>query len=560
MKKMKGISVSNGVAIGRAQIVSKPKLEISKKTIEHHEIKPEIERFEENLQQVLGDIDHLIENIAHSKDDKDILFTHKMILQDPEFIKKIKKLINNELLSLEMAIKIHFTDIVEIFNNMENDYFAQRSSDYEDVAYRLLSQVLQQKTDFLEKVEENTILIMENISPSLVTKVFAKNIGGLCTEKGSKNSHSSIIARSMNLPMIVNISDLLKNVKNNDLLIVDGNTGDLVVSAEKEILQKYNRIQKAEVSEKEYLQKLIDIPSETQDGRKIKLMSNIEIPQEMEQVLNVKSEGIGLFRTEFMFIGQTKLPSENAQYKVYREIAKSCYPEPLTIRTIDVGGDKLSQLLNIEHEINPNLGCRGIRISLRHDEVFKTQIKAIYRANIKGNIKVMFPMISSVGEIHKVRQIMKECEAELKRDGQDFYPNLKIGAMIEIPSAAVTSDMIAKECDFLSIGTNDLVQYTLAVDRDNPSVEEYYQPSSQAVLRLIKMTVENAHKAQIKVAICGEMASEKKYIKLLIGLGIDEFSVSPGRLLMVKNEIIKANFKDAKSFDERIFCALEEVE
>jgi len=560
MKKMKGISVSNGVAIGRAQIVSKPKLEISKKTIEHHEIKPEIERFEENLQQVLGDIDHLIENIAHSKDDKDILFTHKMILQDPEFIKKIKKLINNELLSLEMAIKIHFTDIVEIFNNMENDYFAQRSSDYEDVAYRLLSQVLQQKTDFLEKVEENTILIMENISPSLVTKVFAKNIGGLCTEKGSKNSHSSIIARSMNLPMIVNISDLLKNVKNNDLLIVDGNTGDLVVSAEKEILQKYNRIQKAEVSEKEYLQKLIDIPSETQDGRKIKLMSNIEIPQEMEQVLNVKSEGIGLFRTEFMFIGQTKLPSENEQYKVYREIAKSCYPEPLTIRTIDVGGDKLSQLLNIEHEINPNLGCRGIRISLRHDEVFKTQIKAIYRANIKGNIKVMFPMISSVGEIHKVRQIMKECEAELKRDGQDFYPNLKIGAMIEIPSAAVTSDMIAKECDFLSIGTNDLVQYTLAVDRDNPSVEEYYQPSSQAVLRLIKMTVENAHKAQIKVAICGEMASEKKYIKLLIGLGIDEFSVSPGRLLMVKNEIIKANFKDAKSFDERIFCALEEVE
>ena len=557
---MKGISVSNGVAIGRVQIVSKPKLEISKKAIEHHEIEPEIERFEENLQQVLGDIDHLIENIAHSKDDKDILSTHKMILQDPEFIKKIKKLINNELLSLEMAIKIHFTDIVEIFNNMENDYFAQRSSDYEDVAYRLLSQVLQQKTDFLENVAENTILIMENISPSLVTKVFAKNIGGLCTEKGSKNSHSSIIARSMNLPMIVNIPDLLKNVKNGDLIIVDGNTGDLIISAKEELLLKYNGILETEILEKEHLQKLIDIPSETRDGKRIKLMSNIEIPQEMKQVLSVKSEGVGLFRTEFMFIGQTKLPSENEQYEVYREIAEGCYPEDLTIRTIDVGGDKLSQLLNIEHEINPNLGCRGIRISLRHDEVFKTQIKAIYRANIKGNIKVMFPMISSVGEIHKVRQIMQECETELKRDDQDFYPNLKIGAMIEIPSAAITSDMIAKECDFLSIGTNDLVQYTLAVDRDNSSVEEYYQPSSQAVLRLIRMTVRNAHKAKIKVAICGEMASEKKYIELLIGLGIDEFSVSPGRLLMVKNEILNVNFKDAESLDERIFCALEEAE
>ena len=306
------------------------------------------------------------------------------------------------------------------------------------------------------------------------------------------------------------------------------------------------------------LKKVLNFKAKTSDGKRIKLMSNIEIPEEIDQVIKNRSEGIGLFRTEFLFMDADEFPTEEQQFQIYRKIAEKCAPEPVVIRTIDLGGDKLSNLLNIGHELNPNLGCRGIRISLEYVSVFKTQIKAILRANMKDNVKMMFPMISCVSEVLKAKMIIEECKNELKEQNISFDPEIGIGAMIEIPSAAITSDDIAKECDFLSIGTNDLVQYTLAVDRDNETVSDYYQPSHLSVLRLIKMTIENAHAHDIKVAVCGEMASEKKYIQLLIGLGIDELSVSPGRFLMIKNEILQIDSGKAKKLVRKIFNALED--
>ncbi|MBN1326979.1 MAG: phosphoenolpyruvate--protein phosphotransferase [Candidatus Cloacimonetes bacterium] len=552
MKKLQGVAVSDGIAIGNTRIILRPKLHIRRKSITQNQIKTEFERFESHVNNVVEEIDQLITDISQNQDNRDILSTHKMILTDPEFEASVKKLIEEELLSLEQAINKHFTAVVELFSNMENGYFAQRSSDYEDVAYRLLSKILKQGGDRFEGLEQDMILITDNITPSEVTSVFAKNIQALCTERGSKNSHSSIIARSMNLPTLVNVKDLLANIENDQKVIVDGHQGVIIVDPDRKTLAEYEPLWKQEKKDKQLLLALTDKESTTSDGHQISLMSNIELPEELDNVLKVKSNGIGLFRTEFLFMGRKELPDEEEQFAIYDKIAAKIAPEPLIIRTIDVGGDKLSEVLNLEHELNPNLGVRGIRISLKHIPIFKHQIRAILRASTRENIKIMFPMISTVREIIKVKTVINECMKELEKEDIPFDNAIQIGAMIETPSAAITSDTIAEECDFLSIGTNDLIQYTLAVDRDNMAVGDYYIPYHPSVLRLIKMTADNCQKKKISCAVCGEMASEKIFIPLLLGLGINELSVSPGRLLMVKNEIMKYDLQKIKGHTDLI--------
>ncbi len=552
MKRIKGNSVSSGVAIGKAKIIKKHELYIERKKILKREVKLELSRFEEDVEFVINELDKLIQDYTYSQENRDILESHKMILQDPEFNNKISKLISEDQNSLEQAINTYFTEAVDIFSNMSNKYLSHRVNDFEDVAYRLLSHIMDERKDVLEDVDENSILIMENISPSFVTKVFDKNIQGLCTERGSRNSHSSIIARSMNLPMLVSTLGLLGNIKDGENMIIDGNDGYVIISPTKKVLEKYKEIYKKEQKDRKGLLKLIDVESITKDGKKIKLMSNIEIPHEIDQVLTFNSSGIGLFRTEFLFIDREDLPTEEEQYKIYKDIAEQCKPNSVIIRTIDVGGDKLSNILNIAYEENPNLGCRGIRISLQNIPIFKQQIKAILRANIYGNIKMMFPMISGLEELLKVKKIIKQCSKEMNNAGINFNADMELGAMIEIPSAVITSDSIAEECDFLSIGTNDLIQYTLAVDRDNQSISDYYKPTHPSVIRSIKLTVDNAHKMGKKVAVCGEMASEKKYVKLLLALGVDELSVSPGRLLIIKKEIIDCDITEMQLKLDRI--------
>ena len=555
MKKIKGNSVSTGIAIGKAKIIKKHELYIERKKILKRETKFELSRFKEDVEFVINELDKLIDDYTYSQENRDILESHKLILQDPEFNNKISKLISEDQNSLEQAINTYFTEAVDIFSNMNNKYLSHRVIDFEDVAYRLLSHIMDERKDILEDVDENSILIMENISPSFVTKVFDKNIQGLCTERGSRNSHSSIIARSMNLPMLVNTLGLLGNIKDGKNMIIDGNDGYVIISPTKSVLEKYQKIYKKEQKDRKGLLKLIDVEPITKDGKNIKLMSNIEIPQEIDQVKKYNSAGIGLFRTEFLFIDREDLPTEEEQYNIYKEIAENCAPNSVIIRTIDVGGDKLSNILNITYEANPNLGCRGIRISLQNIPIFKQQIKAILRANIHGNIKIMFPMISGVEELLKVKEIIENCSKELINNGITFNADMELGAMIEIPSAVITSDSIAEECDFLSIGTNDLIQYTLAVDRDNQSISDYYKPTHPSLIRSIKLTVDNAHKMGKKVAVCGEMASEKKYVKLLLALGVDELSVSPGRLLIIKKEIIDCDITEMESkLDKILLC------
>ncbi len=385
---------------------------------------------------------------------------------------------------------------------------------------------------------------MESITPSEITKLFGKNIQGVCLAHGSPHSHSAIIARSMKLPMIVGLES--SKIIFDSEIIMDCFKGELIISPDSATQEKYRKKIVVEKEKNSKLNELINLESSTVDGKKIPLMCNIEIPEEIEMILENNCDGIGLFRTEFLFMDRKELPDEEEQYRIYKRMAEKCKNNSVVIRTIDVGGDKIAESMGGEVELNPNLGCRGIRISLQNQNFFKTQLKAIYRAALFGNIKIMFPMISSLDEIHKIKVIIERCKQEMNSAKISYNPNIPLGVMIEVPAAALSSDAIAAECDFLSIGTNDLIQYTLAVDRDNDAVAEYYNSFNPAIWQLIKLTVDNAHNNNVKVAVCGELASNTLFTELLLGLGVDELSVSPGKILEIKDIILKLDSEKIK--------------
>ena len=561
-KKIQGLAISDGVGIGKAIVIIPQEIVINKGKILHSEVSSELERFENSIQHALDEIDHLIENYAYTKNNQNILRTHKMILKDPEFYDKIKKLIQENLYNLEQAVDLHFKGVIELFNKMDNEYMAERANDFKDVKNRLLSHITNQKLDQLINVCSENIVIMPEITPSEITSVFDKNIAGLITETGGKTAHSSILARSFGIPAVSGIANISKEIDDDSLVIVDGYKGVVIIEPDEQILKEYQAIVEKDKRDKGKLEKLIDQKVQTLDGKEIKLKCNVEIPEEMPQVQRVNADGIGLMRTEFIFIDKEELPDEEEQFNIYKKIVEKMGDREVTIRTIDVGGDKLSKILNFTKEQNPNLGCRGIRVSLLYPEIFKVQIRAILRANKYGNIAVMFPMVSSIRELREAKKIVQECINELENENIEFDPNIKIGIMIEIPSAAVNSDFFAKECDFFSIGTNDLIQYTLAVDRGNEHIYEYFQPLNPAVLNLINLTIENSHKNNITSAICGEMASERKFTEILIGMGIDELSVSPGQFLAVKDKILSINYEKAKKIAEQVLQAgnVEEID
>ena len=549
MKILECRSAAEGLAIGKAFIIEQEQFHIPKKKIIDHEIEEELNRFKDCTGKFIADIDALISDLEHSKENKDILETHKMILTDPEFEDKVTKFIKEDLYSLEHAVNEHFKEVVNFFQGMENEYYAMRSSDYKDVASGLLRRLLKREDNRIKDVNKDSILILHSVTPSFVIKIFQKKVAGIIVEKGSVNSHSAIMARSLSIPMAVNCSDILKAVQKDESVILDCYDSKFILSPNEDTSEKYTALLEQEIYKKENLKKIRKIKAQTSDGKKISLMSNIEIPEEINPVLSNRSEGIGLFRTEFLFLERSELPTEKEQTEIYKSIAEKIFPYPLVIRTVDIGGDKLSEILNVIPEENPNLGRRGIRLSFAKPDVFRTQIKAVLKANTKGNIKLMFPMISGVEEVIKAKKIVQEC---VKETG---LPDLKIGAMIEVPSAALTSGQIARECDFLSIGTNDLIQYTLAADRNNELVTDCFEPFHPAILNLVKLTVDNAHNEGIEVAVCGELASNADFLPLLIGFGVDELSVSPGRILLIKSLILNGDSKEAEDIADECMKA-----
>jgi phosphoenolpyruvate-protein phosphotransferase (PTS system enzyme I) len=533
-----GIPVSPGIAVGKIRKLRPKIYQIGALKISPEEREAELKKLEHTLETVLQKTDLFIMEYAHSQQDKDIFESQKMILQDPDIKHGIQTLINDELLTVEQAVTKYFNTLIQHFQNMENEFFAQRANDFQDVSHILMDHLVETGKRYYPRLEPEAIIFAKEITPSQVSIYAKAKVKAICTEKGSYTSHSSILARAYGIPFIVAVPSLLDMCKDNTSTIIDAITGDIFLEPNSDQVLLYNKKIDELITHKNSLKDVENCDTVTASGKRILLMTNLDFTEEIETILHHNIDGIGLFRTEYLYINRTVLPTEELQFALYKNVAEKLDNKPLIIRTFDLGGDKLSHILNLDREENPYLGCRGIRFSLIHKDIFKTQIRAILRASVYGNIKIMFPMVIGLEDMREGRQFVSECMKELESEGKEVSRSIEIGAMIEIPSAALCAGSLAEECDFFSIGTNDLVQYTLAVDRNNEIVARFYKAYHPSVIALIRNTVEQAHLKGLQVSVCGEMASEPQYVSLLLALDIDALSVNPQQFLAVKDCIL----------------------
>ena len=552
MQKLTGTALNSGIFIGRAIHISLPEPEIETGKIEPEDVSREINRLQNSLIAVEEEINQELHSSKLPPNEAEIISAQREILYDPEIYKQLLSAIQNKLHFATQAVADCFTNIINHFDTLKVETFAVRAADYRDVQMRLLNALSGVKNTLQHRLEKDQIPVLKEIVPSLVSKLAQQGIMAYLVAKGSYNSHSSILSRALGLVAIANIPDLLETVKDDDLIIVDGYSGSLFINPDKATLNFYKQKTERERIKQEQLRQLQLSDSKTATGIKIKLLTNIGVLDELEIIKDLSCEGIGLFRTEFLYLGKQNLPSEEEQFTVYKELAEKMNPMPVTIRTFDLGGDKLAPLSSEKQEENPYLGNRGIRFSLSRPDIFSPQVRAILRASVFGKVQIMFPMIIDAEDFRKAKKFVQNCQQELSVQGIAFSQEIPLGAMIEIPSAALCSEELARECDFLSIGTNDLVQYTLAADRNNESVTSYYIQHHPSVLGLIKQTVKSAKKYQTPLSVCGEMASHPQYIPLLIGMGITELSVNPGSFWIAKSIVQKC--------DDRLFALTENLD
>ncbi len=552
MQKLTGTALNSGIFIGRAIHISLPEPEIETGKIEPEDVSREINRLQNSLIAVEEEINQELHSSKLPPNEAEIISAQREILYDPEIYKQLLSAIQNKLHFATQAVADCFTNIINHFDTLKVETFAVRAADYRDVQMRLLNALSGVKNTLQHRLEKDQIPVLKEIVPSLVSKLAQQGIMAYIVAKGSYNSHSSILSRALGLVAIANIPDLLETVKDDDLIIVDGYSGSLFINPDKATLDLYKQKTERERIKQEKLRQLQLSDSKTATGIKIKLLTNIGVLDELEIIKDLSCEGIGLFRTEFLYLGKQNLPSEEEQFTVYKELAEKMNPMPVTIRTFDLGGDKLAPLSSEKQEENPYLGNRGIRFSLSRPDIFSPQVRAILRASVFGKVQIMFPMIIDAEDFRKAKKFVQNCQQELSVQGIAFSQEIPLGAMIEIPSAALCSEELARECDFLSIGTNDLVQYTLAADRNNESVTSYYIQHHPSVLGLIKQTVKSAKKYQTPLSVCGEMASHPQYIPLLIGMGITELSVNPGSFWIAKSIVQKC--------DDRLFTLTENLD
>ena len=552
MQKLSGTPLNSGIFIGRAIHISLPEPEIETGKIKPEDVSREINRLENSLIAVEEEINQELHSSKLPPNEAEIISAQREILYDPEIYKQLLTAIQNKLHFATQAVADCFTNIINHFDTLKVETFAVRAADYRDVQMRLLNALSGVKNTLQHRLEKDQIPVLKEIVPSLVSKLAQQGIMAYIVAKGSYNSHSSILSRALGLVAIANIPDLLETVKDDDLIIVDGYSGSLFINPDKATLNFYKQKTERERIKQEKLRQLQLSDSKTATGIKIKLLTNIGVLDELEIIKDLSCEGIGLFRTEFLYLGKQNLPSEEEQFTVYKELAEKMNPMPVTIRTFDLGGDKLAPLSSEKQEENPYLGNRGIRFSLSRPDIFSPQVRAILRASVFGKVQIMFPMIIDAEDFRKAKKFVQNCQQELSVQGIAFSQEIPLGAMIEIPSAALCSEELARECDFLSIGTNDLVQYTLAADRNNENVTSYYIQHHPSVLGLIKQTVKSAKKYQTPLSVCGEMASHPQYIPLLIGMGITELSVNPGSFWIAKSIVQKC--------DDRLFALTENLD
>lgn len=541
---MKGLGVSSGIGIGKAFIIDKS---LNNITINHiDDIEKEIDRLKSAIETAKNELDELYNSSIEELGEKEaqIFKSHEMMLEDETFISEVKVKIKEEKVNAEYALSEVSKIYIEMFKKIEDEYLRERAEDIKDVMNRVIRILMGISSIDFSNLEENSIIVAKDLTPSDTAQIDRTKVAAMITEMGGKTSHAAIIARIMGIPTIVGLDNITDKIKNGDMVICDGKTGKVLVNPSDKQLYYYTQ-KKSILDEINHdLRKQIGLPSVTKDGFNVSIAANIGTPNDVEMVLENDAEGIGLFRSEFIFMNREHQPTEDEQFEQYKEVLVKMGQKPVIIRTLDIGGDKNVPYIHIPKEMNPFLGYRAIRLCLGNVEVFRTQLRAILRASVYGNVKIMFPMISTMKELKDSKKILQQAKDELIKDGIPFKDDIEIGIMIEIPSAAIISDLLAKEVDFFSIGTNDLIQYTMAVDRMNSKLSHLYSQYHPALLRLIKGIIDNAHNAGIWVGMCGEAAGDPKLIPIFVGMGLDEFSMNSPSILRSRYIVRNLNKED----------------
>ena len=533
---IKGIAASDGIGIAKAYLLIDPDLSFEKKTID--DPAAEYERVEKAFSASIADLATIKQNAKDrlSDEELEVFDAHIAILSDPEMKSQIKDEIESQHVSAEEAM----TDVTTNFANVlaamtDNKYMQERAADVKDVAKRALSHLLGKQLPDIASISEPVVIIAKEITPSDTSQMDAKFVKGLATDLGGRTSHAAIMARTLRIPAVVGAEDVTSTIKNGDMVIVDGLHGDIIVDPSQAQIDEYQA--KADSFEKERAEwaKLVDAPSVSKDGQHFEIAANIGTPDDVADAVKQGADGVGLFRSEFLYMSSDHLPTEDEQFEAYKKAVVGMQGKPVVVRTLDIGGDKPLNYLPLPEEMNPFLGYRAIRICLHRPDIFKTQLRALIRASEFGPVEIMFPMIATLAELRQAKAIYQECKDELQKDHPGLGDNVKIGMMIEVPLAALYADQLAKEVDFFSIGTNDLIQYCFAADRGNDAVSYLYQPLNPAFLRLIKHVIDSAHANNTKAAMCGEMAGDQLAMPLLLGMGLDEYSMSASSILRTRS-------------------------
>ncbi|RCX22574.1 phosphoenolpyruvate--protein phosphotransferase [Fontibacillus phaseoli] len=537
MSKISGIAASAGIAVARAFILEQPGYVFAKQS--GIDVEAEITKLGAALEKSKGELQRIKERALVDLGEKkaEIFESHLLILEDPELIGPVMDKIREEAVNADYALQEVATRFIGMFENMKNAYLQERAADMRDVTKRVLNHLLGITYVSLAEISEEVIVIAEDLTPSDTVQLNRKYVQGFATNIGGRTSHSAIMARSLEIPAVVGAKTVLSAVKDGDLVIVDGLGGEVLIHPSEAEVAEYKRKQEAYNRQIEEWKMLREEPTVSADGKHVELAANIGTPNDMSGVLENGGEGVGLYRTEFLYMGRDKLPSEEIQYNAYRTVLESMNGKPVVVRTLDIGGDKELPYLNLPKEMNPFLGFRAIRLCLDREDIFRTQLRALLRASMHGELRIMFPMIATLGEFRAARDLLFEEKAKLRDEGHAISDNIQLGIMVEIPSTAVLADQFAKEVDFFSIGTNDLIQYTMAADRMNEQVSYLYQPYNPAILRLVKNVIDAAHAQGKWVGMCGEMAGDATAIPLLLGLGLDEFSMSASSILPARSQI-----------------------
>ena len=545
-----GIGVSNGIAIGKAHLISNALLEVVQYDIDIKNVLNEIKRFDNAIASVKVELNKIKSQLPSNSPGELGAFidTHIMILSDKSLSTMPRAIIENERCNAEWAIKKQMDSVVNQFDQIEDEYLRERKQDVIQVVERVIKVLLGHSNQMAVKNKEKlTILVAHDISPADALHFKNHKYAAFITDGGGVTSHTAILSRSLNIPSIVALQNARTLIRDNDLIIVDGTQGIVIVNPSLDIQKYYKQLQDTWGDEEEKLQRIKTKKSITKDGSPIHLFANIEVPNDIVSVNASGATGIGLFRTEFLFMNRQDMPDEEEQFLAYKKVAEAMGKKPVTIRTLDSGADKQTALNNRKISPNPALGLRAIRLCLSEPKVFMAQLRAILRASHFGNIKILFPMLSSISELRQTKLILERAKASLRKEKIKFNEKILIGGMIEIPAAAISADIFAQELDFLSIGTNDLIQYALAIDRTDDAVSHLYNPLHPAVLKLIALTVKSAHKYKKSIAICGEMAGEPKLTKLLIGMGVEQLSMHPSHILRVKQQVLSSSIKNMKA-------------